>query len=181
MIVAQSQPLVPLGLRFGLFRIRLDVVSRIFPAIDGSDMRRVSIEIGSSDTKIFIVRIDPLPQLLTGTPSLCPCLALHADDIGRKPVTVAAAEASTMIRPVALSLLPRRDGLPIIVAKCARYTWHQAGIVEHAQRMIERDPETRIHAANHVIHGRHPRSFSSSWILPREILIYELGDRFCDN
>src|SRR5258708_25911147 len=46
-IVAQSQPLVPLGLRFGMFRIRLGVVRRIFLAIDRSDVRRVSIEIGS--------------------------------------------------------------------------------------------------------------------------------------
>ena len=27
-----------------------------------------------------------------------------------------------------MSLLARRDGLPVIVAKCARYTWHEAGI-----------------------------------------------------
>src|SRR5260370_10639812 len=135
MIVAQSQPLVPLGLRFGLFRIRLDVVSRIFPAIDRSDVRRVSIEIGSSDTKLFFVRIDPFPQLLTGNPSLCPCLALYAHDIGRQPVTVAAAAASTIIRPVAFSLLARFDGLPIIVAKCARYTWHKSGTVKRAQRI----------------------------------------------
>src|SRR5258708_35413319 len=136
MIVAQSQPLVPLGLRCGLFRIRLDVVSRIFPAIDRWLVRPVPNEIGSSDTKPFFVRIDPFPQLLTGNPSLCPCLALYAHDIGRKPVTVAAAEASTMIRPVALSLLARRDVLPIIIAKRARYTWHQAGIVERAQRVM---------------------------------------------
>src|SRR5260370_27538075 len=106
MIVAQSQPLVPLGLRFGLFRIRLDVVSRIFPAIDRSDVRRVSIEIGSSDTKLFFVRIDPFPQLLTGNPSLCPCLALYAHDLGRQPVALATAEASTIIRPVPFTLLP---------------------------------------------------------------------------
>jgi hypothetical protein len=47
--------------------------------------------------------------------------------------------------------------------------------------MIERDPEIRVHAANHVIHGRHPGPFSGLWILPREILVYELGDRFGDD
>jgi hypothetical protein len=80
-----------------MFRIRLDVVSRVLLAVDRSDVRRVSIEIGSSDTKLFFVRIDPFPQLLAGNPSLRPGLALYAHDIGRKPVTVAAAEASTMI------------------------------------------------------------------------------------
>src|SRR5258708_12775432 len=71
-IVAQSQPLVPLGLRFGMFRIRLGVVRRIFLAIDRSDVRRVSIEIGSSDPKLLLVRIHQFPQSLTAHPPLSP-------------------------------------------------------------------------------------------------------------
>src|SRR5260370_16741536 len=125
-----------------MFRIRLGVVRRIWLAIDRSDVRRVSIEIGSSDTKLFLVRIDPFPQLLTGNPSLCPCLALYAHDIGREPVTVAAAEPSTMIRPVPLSLLARRDVLPIIVAKGPPYACHQPGVVQRTHPVIDRDPKT---------------------------------------
>ena len=47
--------------------------------------------------------------------------------------------------------------------------------------MIERDPEIRIHAANDIILGRHPSSFSGIWVLPREVLVYDLGDRFGDD
>jgi len=82
-IVALSQPLVLLGLRFGMLRIRLDVVSGILFAINRSDMWWVSIEIWSSDSKLFFVRIDPFPQLPTGSQSRCTCLALYAHDIGR--------------------------------------------------------------------------------------------------
>ena len=97
MIVAQSQPLGLLGLRLSMLRIRLDAVNGIFFAIDRADMRRVSIEIWSADSKLFFVRIGPFPQLLAGSQSLRTCLALYADDIGREPVTIAAAEASTMV------------------------------------------------------------------------------------
>ena len=83
MIVVQSERLVLLGLRFSMLRIRLDVVSGILFAINRSDMWWVSIEIWSSDSKVFFVRIDPFPQLLTGSPSLWTCLALYAHDIGR--------------------------------------------------------------------------------------------------
>src|SRR5215831_14664455 len=95
-IVLQSEPRVRLGLRCSLLRIPPDAVSGILFAIDRTDMRWVSIEIGSADSKLFLVRIDPFPQLPTRSQSLCPCLALYADDIGRSPVTVAAAKASTM-------------------------------------------------------------------------------------
>ena len=97
MIVVQSEPLVLLGLRFSMLRKRLDAVSGILFAIDRSDMRRVSIKIWSSDSKLFFVRIDPFPQLLTGSPSLRTCLALYADDISCKPMAIAAAKGSTMV------------------------------------------------------------------------------------
>jgi len=98
-IVVQSEPLVLLGPRFSLLRLRLrlGVVSGILFATDRRDVRRISIKIWPSDSKLFFVRIDPFPQLLAGNPSRCPCLALYAHDIGRQSVTIAAAEASTMI------------------------------------------------------------------------------------
>ena len=97
MIVVQSEPLVLLGLRLSMLRIRLDAVSGILFAVDRGDMRRISIEIWSADSKVVFVRIDPVPQLPTGSQPLRTCLALYADDIGREPVTIAAAEASTMV------------------------------------------------------------------------------------
>ena len=54
----QSEPLVLLGLGFSMLRIRLDAVSGILFAINRSDMWWVSIEIWSSDSKLFFVRID---------------------------------------------------------------------------------------------------------------------------
>jgi hypothetical protein len=89
--------LVILGLGFSMLRIRLDAVSGILFAINRTDMRWVSIKIWSSDPKLFFVRVDPCPQLPTGNQSRCPGLALYAHDVGCQPVTVAAAEASTMI------------------------------------------------------------------------------------
>src|SRR5258707_15433037 len=93
----QSEPLVLRGLGFSMLSIPLEAVSGILFAINRSDMRWVSIEIWSSDSKLFFVRIDPFPQLRAGSQSLCPCLALYAHDISRQPRPVAAAEASTMI------------------------------------------------------------------------------------
>jgi hypothetical protein len=80
---AQSVPLVPRGLGLSMLRIPLEAVSGILFPINRSDMRRVSIKIWSSDSKLLFVRIDPFPQLRTGGQSLCPCLALYAHDIGR--------------------------------------------------------------------------------------------------
>jgi len=66
-----------------MLRIPPEAVSGILFAINRSDMRRVSIEIWSSDSKLSFMGIDPFPQLSTGSQSLCPCLALYAHDIGR--------------------------------------------------------------------------------------------------
>jgi len=96
-IIAHSEPLMLLGPRFSMLRVGLDAVSGILFAINRTDMWWVSIKIWSSDPKLFFVRVDPGPQLITGSQSLCPCLALDAHDIGRSPVTIAAAEASAMI------------------------------------------------------------------------------------
>src|SRR5258708_9263865 len=108
----QSEPLVLLGLGFSMLRIRLDAVSGILFAINRSAMRWVSIEIWSSDSKLFFVRIDPFPQLPTVNQSLCTCLALDAHDIGRSPLAIAPPDASTIISPSPLSLLPRLHACP---------------------------------------------------------------------
>ena len=86
-----------LGLRFRLLHSGLEPVSSILFTINWRDMRWVSIEIWSSDSKLFFVGIDPVPHLLTGSRLLRTSLALYAHDIGRQPMTVATAEASTMI------------------------------------------------------------------------------------
>jgi hypothetical protein len=42
------------------------------------------------------------------------------------PISTELAKPDAGMTSVGLSLLARRDGLPVIVAKCARYTWHEA-------------------------------------------------------
>ena len=69
------------------------MVSGIFFAVDWRHVRRISIKIRSPDSKFLPVCIDPFPEVFTGSPSLVPCLALDAHDIGRKPVAIAAAQA----------------------------------------------------------------------------------------
>jgi len=66
----QSGRLLLDGLRFSMLSIRLEAMSRILFAIDRSNVRRVPIEVGSPNPKLFFVRIDPFPQLLTGSQSL---------------------------------------------------------------------------------------------------------------
>src|SRR5262249_42719167 len=70
-IVVQSELRALLRLPFRMLLMRRDAVSGILFVINRSDMRRVSIKIGSSDSKLFFVRIDPFPQLLTRSRSLC--------------------------------------------------------------------------------------------------------------
>ena len=91
----------------------------IFLAIDGPDMRGVSIAVGASDPKLLLVRIDPLPQLFADGESLQTGLALDADEIDGKPVAVAAAAAPAVKGAVARRLVAACDRLPVIVAECA--------------------------------------------------------------
>jgi hypothetical protein len=73
------------------------MMSGIFFAVDRCQMRRISIEIRSPDSKFLAACIDPFPEAFGGNPSLRPCRAFDADDIGRKPVAIAAAEAPAMV------------------------------------------------------------------------------------
>jgi hypothetical protein len=76
---------------------RRAAVSGIFLAVDRCQMRRIPIEIRSADAKLLAVCIDPFPEAFGGNPSLCPRRAFDADDIGGKPVAIAAAEAPAMV------------------------------------------------------------------------------------
>src|SRR6185369_16695195 len=91
----------------------------IFLAVDGADMRRVVIEIGPADAVALAVGVDPLPQLLGRHPALRARRAIDADDVGREPVAVTAAQAAAMIGAVGRGLQPAGDRLAIIVAEGA--------------------------------------------------------------
>ena len=72
-------------------------LSGIFFAINRRNMRRILVEIRSTDPKFFFVRVDPLPQDFAPRASLRARLALHAHKIGRKPVAVATAATPAMV------------------------------------------------------------------------------------
>src|SRR5260370_7916617 len=92
-------------------------------------MRRISIEIRSPDSKLLPVCIDPFPEAFSGNPSLRPCRAFDADNIGRKPVAIAAAEAAAMVRPVSRRLEAACDRLTVVLAERAGYARRRPGLL----------------------------------------------------
>src|SRR4029450_10502801 len=118
-IVPHSQPFALLHIRFRVLSFRAAAVSSIFLAVDRRQMRRISIEIRSPDSKLLAVWIDPFPEVFSGNPSLRPCRAFDAHDIGGKPVAIAAAEAPAMVRPVGRRLQAAYDRLTVIIAERA--------------------------------------------------------------
>src|SRR5262249_38019626 len=81
----------------GESRLRGAAFLGIFFAIDRRNMRWVLIEIWSPNPKFFFVRVDPLPQNVTPRASLSTRIALHAHEIGRKPMAIATAAAPAMV------------------------------------------------------------------------------------
>jgi hypothetical protein len=61
-IVARNEPVVFLLVRSRVFGIRCAVVAGVFLAVDRCHMRRIFIEVRSSDPVLLAVRIDPFPQ-----------------------------------------------------------------------------------------------------------------------
>ena len=97
MLVANSESIALLDFRPRMLLIRSAVVIGIFFAVDRRHMCWIFIKIRSPNSKLLAVRVDPFPQILTRNPSLGACLTLDADEISRKPMAIAAAEASTMV------------------------------------------------------------------------------------
>jgi hypothetical protein len=80
-----------------MFPMRLALMSGIFLAIDRCHMGRISIKIRSPNSKVLAMRVDPFPQDVTGSTSLRTGRTSDADEIGRKPVAIAAAGAPTVV------------------------------------------------------------------------------------
>src|SRR5207302_8958255 len=111
------------------------VVSRIFFAVDRSHMRRISIEIRPSDSKLLAVCIDPFPQAFRGNPSLRPCRAFDAHDIGGKPMAIAAAKAPTMVGSIGRRLQAACDRLTVVIAERAGYARRQPSLLRRVERV----------------------------------------------
>src|SRR3954453_17697839 len=100
-------------------------------------MRRIFIEIGSPDSILLPVCIDPFPESYRRIPSLVPCPAVDAHDIGRKPVAIAAAGASAMVRPVSRRFQAACERLTVVITERAGYARRQPGLFRRAKRMKE--------------------------------------------
>src|SRR6516164_9742539 len=81
----------------GQTRLRHAAFIGIFFAIDRPNMRWILVEIRSPDPKFFFVRVDPFPQDFTPRASVRTRVALHAHEVGRKPMAIATAAAPTMV------------------------------------------------------------------------------------
>src|SRR5262249_8095765 len=127
----------------------------IFLAVDRPDMGRISVEIRSPDPVLLLVRIDPLPHVFAGNASLRTCLALHAHEIGRKPVAIAAATAPTMVGTVARSVAAACERLPVALPKSLGDAGAEPSLVQRAKRMVKPQLEVLFLASNPVIQERH--------------------------
>src|SRR5205085_6203123 len=93
---ASGDRLTPVRYSRGEFHPRSAALGGKLFTIDRPDMRRVSIEVRAPDPKFSLARIDPLPQLDGRGEARQTGFALDADEIGRKPVAVAAAAAAAV-------------------------------------------------------------------------------------
>src|SRR5580704_2147126 len=91
----------------------------IFLAVDRRHMWGIPVEIGTADAELLAVVIDPFPDNIAGKLPLRPRCAVDAHDIRRKPVTVASAETTAVVRPVVGCLETACNRLTIIVAEAA--------------------------------------------------------------
>src|SRR3954453_8667561 len=83
-------------LRARAFPIHAALVD-IFPAVNWTNVRGISIEIRSPNSVLLAIVVDPFPKKVGRNPSFSTCRAFGAHDIGRKPVAIATAPAAAMI------------------------------------------------------------------------------------
>src|SRR5262249_33566260 len=107
---------------------------------------------------------------------VCPSLPFASYKTGGRAVTLTAVPAAAMIRVVRSRLFSDCDRLPIVVAEGAGDTGLQLGIVQRPQKAVKPQLEVMIHAPDHVVHRGHADFLRRVRILPREVLIHELGN-----
>src|ERR1700704_6739968 len=93
---------IPYGHALHLLHVRscvfgAAVVRGIFLAVDRCDMRRIPAEIWAPDSQLLPMRINPLPELFGGSPSLVASSALDTHDIGGRSMPIATAGGRAMI------------------------------------------------------------------------------------
>ena len=123
---------------------------------------------------VLAVLVDPVPQRLARRLPQRARSAVDADDVGCKPVAVAAAQAAAMEGAVVGGLQPACDRLAIVVAECAGDAGRQAGLFGGEQQAEQPQLEFAIHAADHVVGYRHVGVFGGLRVLPAKVLIDHL-------
>src|SRR5262249_7453410 len=86
-----------------------------------------------------------------------------------------------MIRVTGRSLGAACHRLPVVIAEATGHTGSKPGVVQRAKKTIQPRFEGTVHPADHVLRYRHASFFGGIWILPREVLIHELRNSFCDS
>src|SRR5262249_56284375 len=107
-------------------------------------------------------------------------LPLGAQETGARPVPIPAAQAPAMVGAIGRGLVAARDRLPVVIAEAACHAGSKPGVVQRAKETIEPPFESAIHAADHVVLHRHASFLRGLRILPREVLIHELGNSLRD-
>src|SRR6266404_9343287 len=95
-------------------------------------------------------------------------------------MAIAAAQASAMVGAIGRGLVAARDRLPIVIAEATRHTRSKPGVVQRAKEMIQPQSEASVHPSDHVLRYRHASFLCGVRILPRKVLIHELGNSFRD-
>ena len=96
-IIANSEHVVLLYFRPRVLRMRPSPVIGIFFSVDRCHMGWILIKVRSPDSELLAVCVDPFPQTFACNESLLTCLALYADKVSSKPMTVTPAKASTVV------------------------------------------------------------------------------------
>src|SRR5262245_57645569 len=95
-------------------------------------------------------------------------------------MAIAAAQASAVVGEIGRGLVAACDRLPVIIAEAACHTRSKPGVVQRAKEMVQPQSEASVHPADHIWRHGHASFFGGMWILPRKVLIHELGNRFRD-
>src|SRR5439155_17187588 len=96
-------------------------------------------------------------------------------------MAIAAAKASAMVGAIGRGLVAACDRLPVVIAEATRHTRSKPGVVQRAKEMIQPHFEGPVHPTDHVLRHGHASFFGGMWILPRKVLIHELGNSFRDS
>jgi hypothetical protein len=143
----------------------------ILLAIDGSHMRRIPVQIGTSDSELISVVIDPFPENMAVAKSFRTRCSPDAHDICRKTVPVASPKTAAMIGAVVRGLEATGYRLTVIVPKSAGYAGRKSCTLRRVKHLKQFQPEIPVDAANHIIRQGHAGVIRGPGVLPGKILV----------